>query len=226
MAIGKVIKGDPTADAERSPADRPAAARPRGVMNAEDFEARQTAQSIIAAAQKQAADIVADARAREQQFIAQGRELGRQEVLAQAGEVVARAHLQRDEMLSRAKGEILELALKVAEKIIGKDLERQPSVIVEVCATAIEYVRQAKAMVLRVNPRDALVLRERHKDLLERVGQLAAISIKEDPEVGRGGCIIQTDGGTTDAQLSTQLEMLRQLLLNADEPERGEEGPE
>jgi type III secretion protein L len=120
-------------------------------------------------------------------------------------------------MLSDAKGDILELALKVAEKIIGRDLERAPQTIVEICATAIEYARHAKAMVLRVNPKDAAVLREKHKELLDRVGQLAAIAIKEDADVARGGVIIQTDGGVTDAQLSTQLEMLRLVLNSADE---------
>lgn len=220
MAIGKVIKGDQAPESERA---SPSTSRPRGVLDAEDFEARQTAQAHILAAQRKAQELIADAEARKAEFIAKGREQGRQEVLAQAQEVIAKAALQRDQMFVDARVEILQLALRVAERIIGRDLERQPETIVEICATAIEATRQNKAMVLRLNPVDAKVLRERQKDLFERVGQVVAIAFKEDPEVGRGGVIIQTDGGTTDAQLSTQIEMLRQVLLTADEPVMDEE---
>ena len=220
MAIGKVIKGD-TATPEPA---RPAAPAPkRSVLDSENFEARQEAQAIVERARRQAAEIIAEAEAQKEVFVDEGREIGRQEVLAQAEEIKARAHLVRDQMLLDAKDDILELALKVAEKIIGRDLERDPEIIVDICATAIETTRANKAMVLKMNPADAAVLRENQKDLLGRVGQLVAIAIKEDPEVGQGGVIIQTDGGTTDAQLDTQIEMLRQVLLNADEDHDQEE---
>jgi type III secretion protein L len=213
MAIGKVIKSDSPVES-----DRAAPARPRGVLDAEDFEARQQAQGIVAKARRDAADIVADAESRKAEYVAQGHEIGRQEILVQSQEILAKAHLQRDQMIVDAEKEILKLALRVAEKIIGRDLERSPEVIADICATAIEYTRNVKAMVLRVNPRDAGELRAHHQDLLDRVGQLAAIAIKEDADVARGGVIIQTEGGTTDAQLSTQLEMLQNILLAPDQP--------
>ncbi|HZI04038.1 MAG TPA: flagellar assembly protein FliH, partial [Archangium sp.] len=61
MAIGKVIKGD--SGAEPLPGgDRPVLRPPRpGVMNAEVFDARQTAQGIIEEAQKERERILAEA---------------------------------------------------------------------------------------------------------------------------------------------------------------------
>jgi len=45
------------------------------------------------------------------------------------------------------------------------------------------------------------------------VGRAMDISIKDDAEVEAGGCIIQTEFGTIDAQLKTQFEMLKAVLV-------------
>ena len=55
--------------------------------------------------------------------------------------------------------QLVELALKMSAKIIGRDLERDPMVVAEIAATAIETARASKAMILRVNPKDGATLR-------------------------------------------------------------------
>jgi type III secretion protein L len=47
---------------------------------------------------------------------------------------------------------------------------------------------------------------------MELIGRTVDLAIKEDPEVAPVGCIVQTEYGTVDAQLPTQLEMLQNLL--------------
>ncbi|MFN0064363.1 MAG: FliH/SctL family protein [Myxococcaceae bacterium] len=213
MAIGKVIKGE---SAPEGPIERPAIARPRGVLQSEDYEARQSAQAILADAKARAEAMLSEAQAKREEYIAQGREEGRQEQLSQGTEILARAHQQRDEVLATSQNEVLLLACSVAEKIIGADLERSPEIIVEICATAIETARRTKALVLHVHPKDATVLRAREKALMQRIGQTLSIGIKEDSDVPRGGCIIHTDTATLDARLETQIEMLRRVLLEGD----------
>lgn len=222
MAIGKVIKGESqpelTQDRDRSVASP----RPRaGVVNAEVYEAHQSAQQIVEAAQKRAGEILEAAKKEREQVVAEAREAGRQEGLAQAAEVIARAHLLRGEILAKSEREVVALALKVAEKIIGRDLERSPQVVVDICATAIEAVRNVSQMVIRANPRDIGILKEHRKRLMEMIGRVKDISLKEDPEVPSGGCVIETESGTVDAQLSTQFEMLRNLLLAEEKKKEG-----
>ena len=80
MAIGKVIKGDGSGElagaAERSVAPRPTRA---GVMNAEIFEARQSAQGIIEEANREKERILAEAQREREDVLAKAREQGRQE---------------------------------------------------------------------------------------------------------------------------------------------------
>jgi len=222
MAIGKVIKGDGSGEPAVAP-ERPAVLRsPRsGVMNAEVFDARQSAQGIIEEANREKERILAEARREREEVLAKAREQGRQEGLAQATEVLLRAKMQAGEMLASQEKDVIALACRVAEKIIGRDLERQPELMVDMCATAIEQLRSAKAMVLRVHPKTAQVLRARKPELMELIGRSVDLAIREDQEVAPVGCIVQTEFGTVDAQLPTQFEMLQNVLLPDDGKKEG-----
>jgi|CXWL01.1.fsa_nt_gi type III secretion protein L len=219
---GKVIKGSGSGG-EPSGADKVLRPPPRaGVINAEDFEARGTAKQIIAEAEAKAAQIIADAESKREQVYALAREDAKAEVFGKASEELARAKMQAGQIVKGAERDIVELACKVAAKIIGRDLEREPDVLMEICATAIENVRNAKAMVLRVNPKDGARLREKKPRLMELVGRTVDIAIRDDADIEAGGCLIQTEFGTVDAQLRTQYEMLQNLFV----PDTGKtEGP-
>ncbi|MHA7632638.1 FliH/SctL family protein [Corallococcus sp. M7] len=214
MAIGKVIKGDGLAESVVvATSERPALRPPRGgVMNAEVFEARQGAQGIIEEAQRERERILAEAQREKEELFAKAKELGRQEGIAQATELLLRAKMQAGEMLNSQEQDIIALSLRMAEKILGRDLEREPELLVDMCAAAIENLRNARAMVLRVHPKTATVLRAKRPQLMELIGRTVDLAIKEDPEVAPVGCIVQTEYGTVDAQLPTQLEMLQNLL--------------
>ena len=214
MAIGKVIKGDGLAESVAVvSSERPALRPPRaGVMNAEVFEARQGAQGIIEEAQRERERILAEAQREKEELFAKAKDLGRQEGIAQATELLLRAKMQAGEMLQSQEQDIIALALKMAEKILGRDLEREPGLLVDMCAAAIDNLRNARAMVLRVHPKTAAVLRAKRPVLMELIGRTVDLAIKEDPEVAPVGCIVQTEYGTVDAQLPTQLEMLQNLL--------------
>lgn len=215
LVRAKVIRGD----AAELPLDRPALAPPRGggVLRGDEAEARTTAQGIVQKAQQEAQAIIAAAARKKDEIFKKATEDAKAEVVARASEELAKAKLQAGQILAGSERDIVELALKVSAKIIGKDLERDPKVVVEICATAIENARTAKALTLLVNPKDGATLRESRPKLMEAVGRAVDIAIKDDPDIQPGGCIIKTEFGTVDAQLATQYNVLKNLLL----PETG-----
>lgn len=220
MAVGKVIKGD----SESLPGgDRPVLRPPRpGVMNAEVFEARQGAQAILEEAQREKERILQEAHREREDLLARAREQGRQEGLSQVTELMVRAKMHAGELLVQQERDVVALACKMAEKIIGRDVERDPSLLADICAKAIEELRNARAVVLRVNPKSAAVLRARKAELMELIGRAVDVAIREDADVAPVGCIVQTEFGTVDAQLPTQFEMLQNVLF----PDQGrKEGP-
>jgi type III secretion protein L len=217
--IGKVIKSGDSGDnpvPEREKPALPPPPRRAGVLNAEEFEAHGKAKEIIVEAQKKAEEIKAEALRFKEEVFAKARDEAKAEVQARAAEELARAKMQAGSVLLDNEKNALELALKIAAKIIGRDLERDPEVVAEICATATEAARSSKAMILRVHPDDGKLLREKRPRLMELIGRAVDISIRDDGDVERGGCIIQTEFGTIDGQIRTQFEMLRNVLMPAD----------
>lgn len=215
--LGKVIKG--SASEGSSLGDKPLMAQPgrRGVVNAEEYEARTTAKTIIAEAQQKAEEIKAEALRFKEEVFSKARDEAKADVQARAAEELARAKMQAGQIIAGAEQEVLELALKVAQKIIGRDLERDPDVLLELVANCSEAARSSKAMILRVHPEDGKLLREKRPRLMELIGRAVDISIRDDSEVERGGCLIQTEYGKIDGQIRTQFEMLRNVLMPAEQ---------
>ncbi len=210
--IGKVIKSDSGEGAPLN--EKPLLPPPRrGVLNAEEYEAKTAGKQIIAEAQAKADELKAEALRFREEVFAKAREEAKADVQARAAEELARAKMQAGQIIADAEKDVVELALKVAAKIISRDLERQPEVLLEIVANCTEAARSAKAMVLKVHPEDGKLLREKRPRLIELIGRAVDISIRDDSEVERGGCVIQTEFGTIDGQIRTQFEMLRNVLM-------------
>lgn len=209
----RVIRGG--SSAELPPVEKPALGPPprRGVVSGEDYEAKQTGNKIIEEAKRQADEIRAQAARDRDEVFKKAADEARAEISAQSTEILARAKMQAGQVIKNTEMDIVEMALKIAAKIIGRDLQRDPAVVAEIAATAIETARASKAMVLRVNPKDGALLREQRKKLMELIGRTVELSIRDDADVEPGGCVIQTEFGTIDAQLKTQYTMLQNVLM-------------
>jgi len=200
--------------AELPPVEKPALGPPprRGVVSGEDYEAKQTGNKIIDEAKKQAAEILADAERRKEEFIKKAVDEAIATHAPKLAEELLRAKMQAAQIMKEMEGQIVDLALKISAKIIGRDLQRDPMVVGEIAATAIETARASKAMILRVNPKDGATLRAAKPKLMELIGRSVEVSIRDDADIEPGGCVIQTEFGTIDGQIKTQYQMLENVL--------------
>ena len=215
--IGKVIKGGDSS--EVSPLhEKPLLPPPsrRGVVNAEEYEAKTAGKQIIAEAQAKAEEIKAEALRFKEEVFSKARDEAKADVQARQAEELARAKMQAGQIIADSEKAVLDLALKVAAKIISRDLERDPEILLEIVANCTEAARSSKAMILKVHPEDGKLLREKRPRLIELIGRAVDITVRDDAEVERGGCVIQTEYGTIDGQIRTQFEMLRNVLMPAD----------
>ncbi|MBI5547641.1 MAG: type III secretion system stator protein SctL [Deltaproteobacteria bacterium] len=207
----KIIRGEDFSDPlPERPAPRPG----RGaVVDSEVYDAHQQAKEIREQAERQAAQMLEKATQERDATVAAAQEMGREEGKAEATEIILRAKKEAAQIIQGAEPQAVKLALLIAEKLLGRALEADPELVLHVVAQAIESVRQQREIVLRVNPEDAQLLRGSRKKLMDMLGRTKDIAVRDDPEVARGGCIIETENGTVDAQLATQLQMLEEVLL-------------
>jgi flagellar assembly protein FliH len=170
--------------------------------------ARATAESVAAAA---------EAAGREAGYAA-GLEEGRQRVadaesalaaLARELDAAAVAHREATER------QAAELAVALAEKIVGTALWVRPELVVDVVETALRGLQDRGRVVVEVNPDDLELVKAAISDIAEAEG-LARVDVVPERRVDRGGCIVHTDeaeiDGTAAAQIARAAEIIRDAL--------------
>ncbi|HKE59478.1 MAG TPA: type III secretion system stator protein SctL [Pyrinomonadaceae bacterium] len=175
-------------------------------------EAKVEAQKIIAKAEQDAAAIRENATAFASETREKAYQEGHEAALLEWNTLLLEAHDKRDYALATVEGDVLRLAVKIAGKIIGRELKRDKATIAEIVANALRHARRNEMITVRVNPAE-LVAVEANREKLDPGGRAHFIDIVGDPRVNAGGCIIESESGAIDAQLETQLRVLERALL-------------
>ena len=197
----------------KQPGAREAAHRLRhGVIKRSVVEARVEAERIHAEAAAAAAQVreAAAAEARElRERVSRGT---REAALSEFIELLLEARERRDRALAEVEQDVLRLSVRIAEKVIGREIARDDTALADIVATALRHARQHESLSVRVNPAD-LQLVQAHRERIDGTVRARFIDFVPDPRVRSGGCIVESEAGTVDAALDTQLRVLERALL-------------
>ncbi len=105
--------------------------------------------------------------------------------------------------------DVLELALQLAKGMLKNALPVKPELILPIVREAIEYlpVLQQPALLV-LHPDDAAVVRGAIGEELDKGGW----RVVEDPQVGRGGCKVDTASNQIDATAAARWQRLSHAL--------------
>jgi flagellar assembly protein FliH len=73
--------------------------------------------------------------------------------------------------------------------------------------------QQQLRVVLRVHPADRPLLEQRRPHWLDHFPAIATLTIAPDEGLDRGGCRIESEHGTVDATIETQIRVIERHLL-------------
>lgn len=118
----------------------------------------------------------------------------------------------RREIYERSEGELLELVIAVARRVIHKDISLNKDVILSVMRDAMKNVLSQDRITVRVNPADLEIAVASRPDFKDRVDDINNISFKGDESISSGGCIIETDHRTIDARIEQQIKEIEGIL--------------
>lgn len=182
-------------------------------------DAAARAKQMVEQATARVQEIEAQARARgHEEGVAAGRAVGHAELeedVAALRALIAGARKQRKDVIETAEPELVRLAMAVAERVVYDHVAIDPSVVLENVRHALTRLVGREVVTLRVNPADADVLRK-HREGTAASNDVEHLRIVEDQRVDRGGVVIETESGTIDAKISTQLREARRALTNGD----------
>jgi flagellar assembly protein FliH len=203
----------------------PAAAAPSGF----DFEQltppapREPAPSLESAA-AQARALVAAAEAEAGRIREQSRQAGLAEGFA-AGRDAARSELEpvasamadavrsleemQGEAADRVEAHAVELAVRIAEKVVAGAVAVEPERLLDVVRGALRTIVERERVVVLVHPEDLDLMREGVAGLTGSLGGMEHVEVQEERRARRGGAIVRTAYGEVDARLDTKLERAR-----------------
>ncbi|MBV8355798.1 MAG: hypothetical protein JO101_10795 [Candidatus Eremiobacteraeota bacterium] len=183
-------------------------------------EAHDRAAAILEATRGSAGDVTA--RAQEgghQAGYAAGTDAAQAEMdsmLSTMRGLIEMARVERHKIIESAEPEIVRLAMGIAEQILHKQVDYDRSVVVEMVKAAIGRLVDRESITVRVNPVD-LARMQQHRDEVLALGETKHVRVIEDRRVDPGGVIVETDSGTLDARIKTQVEEARRALNIVDE---------
>lgn len=121
----------------------------------------------------------------------------------------------RQTLQVQARQDVLQLALNIAQRIVYRIVEYDPSVIADQLAEAIKLTASKTAIIVTVHPADLERSREILPEIANRLADGADITVLTDAQLSPGGCIIRAGQGEVDATIETQITRITEALLPA-----------
>lgn len=109
--------------------------------------------------------------------------------------------------------DILEISVDIAKKIIKKEVESDPQVLVNTIVDVLKTVSKSEPKInIRVKPQAVQFIKDTLPNITYEYGIDAKVNIIADPSIEEGGCIFQTNNGIVDASIDTQLEIIKKAI--------------
>lgn len=113
----------------------------------------------------------------------------------------------RTAMLHDAEHDLVRLAMAIAEHVLRRQVQLDPSLLTAMARSALERLGSATAVTIHVNPADFETIKQ------QPGATVSAVELVADPDVHPGGCIARTAGGSVDVSLDAQFRELTRALL-------------
>lgn len=182
--------------------------------------AREKAEAIVAEAQGQADQIRLQAAAQGKQEalrvvrseLQQDADERLKTALAGLEEAVRLTQQERSRHVRQCEGQVVRLAVAIAEKLVRAELTRQPDIPLRLVREALELASGSQRLKLHFHPDDCVTLRDGIGQLTKGLNDDIQIEIVSDADISRGGCVIRTESGVIDQQFEAQLARIQEEL--------------
>lgn len=196
------------------------------------LDARQKAEELLAQAQAEAESLIRQAEAgteplfeaaREQGY-AEGYSAGSREAQRVCGEATAeiRQLLQkigdeRNAVIDSLEGEIIALVLKISEKVINVQLEKDDKTFVELIQGALASLKGAGKIFIRVSPEEYSRIFSSGLEQLVSDSEGRPVSAVQEPRFERWDCVLENEEETLDAGVSSQFKRIALALCGLED---------
>ncbi|MGL4561014.1 MAG: FliH/SctL family protein [Brevinema sp.] len=122
--------------------------------------------------------------------------------------VVAETARERERILVHSENQVINLVLTMVGKVVKKMTAEHKDIVVENTKAALELLRGAMTIFIRVSPHDFNYLTSFKEYLVGIIESRADIKFIEDPMIEPGGVYVESETGDIDATIRSQLDAL------------------
>ena len=127
-------------------------------------------------------------------------------------EAVKQIEQSRATCLKHWERQAVHLAAAIAERIIRKELSREPEITLTLVREALELSAGSADIRLYLNPDDHKVLGAQARLLIEELTRMGTVEVINSEVITPGGCRVETKFGAIDQQIETQLAQIEEEL--------------
>jgi len=138
-------------------------------------------------------------------------EQSRAKLREEIGQTLREFAVERDTYFHRVEAEVVRLALAIVRKILHRESQVDPLLLTGVLRVALEKVGANTTTRLRANPAEIKIW---HDYFTQAREIFPSPELVGDPELEPSRCILETELGTTEIGLDTQLKEIEQGFLD------------
>ena len=131
----------------------------------------------------------------------------RQAAIQQSQALLEEARQSKLKVFRSCEADMVRLVMAMVKKVIASELITNPDIIINILQEAIDFLDRPENITVYVNPQEVEnILEVMDKGYLTDIGSNNInIDIKADERISRGGCLLESDAGSVDAQLETRI---------------------
>lgn len=118
----------------------------------------------------------------------------------------------RTEVYGRLEEEILDLVIRIAEKVIHAEIRSADSTRTSILEAGLRKLKDSERVLVRVAPADLKAIEEVLPLLKEQNGMVGKVTLHEDPQVSEGGCVLESDQCEVDGRIEVALLAIEEAL--------------
>ncbi len=104
------------------------------------------------------------------------------------------------------------VAAAIAARLVRRELSQTPQITLSLVREALELAAGSSQLRIHMNPGDHQTLGPQVESLLAELAPLGSTELIADPDVGPGGCRVETQFGAIDQQFEAQLARIEEEL--------------
>jgi type III secretion protein L len=182
------------------------------ILSADTYQSLLTAKEMLDKVREDAKKFIEQNVVEAEKIKEQAEKEGFAKGMEQWAEQIEKLEQQIENTLSEMQQLVIPVALKAAKKIVAKELELHPEIIIETVANNLKAVAQHTKIKIFVNKEDFEMLESHKNELKALFESLKSLSIIPTEDVDKGGYIIETEVGIINGQLGNRWALLEKAF--------------